>query len=118
MEKRLDYNKIPWGYELTFNESCPLRERCLHYQAYQLKPAELLGGAAVYPDAWKSGECASFREAKLVQKAWGFSQLYKNVPRHQRSEARYCHSLSIAGFLQAVAHLPTAALKLVLHFQV
>ena len=90
MENRLELKNIPWGYELCFNESCPLRDRCLHYQAYLLKPAEKLGGAAVYPDAWKRGECVSFREAKQVQKAWGFSQLYKNVPRHQRAEARFC----------------------------
>jgi hypothetical protein len=90
MEKQLEFKNIPWRYELCFNEACQLRDRCLHYQAYLLKPAEKLGGAAVYPEAWKNGECVSFREAKLVQKAWGFDGLYKNVPRHQRSEARWC----------------------------
>ena len=90
MENQLEYEKIPWGYELCFNKDCQLRDQCLHYQAYQLKPAEKVGGAAVYPDAWKSGECVSFREAKLVQWAWGFDGLYKNVPRHQRADARSC----------------------------
>ena len=90
MEKQLEFKNIPWRYELCFNEACQLRDRCLHYQAYLLKPAEKLGGAAVYPEAWKNGECVSFREAKLVQKAWGFKNIYKNVPHYQRAEARQC----------------------------
>ena len=88
MEIRLKSEKIPFGYALCFNETCQLRESCLHYQAYQLKPAERLGGPAVYPDAWKDGQCRSYREAKPVQMAWGFKQLYKNVPHYLRAEAR------------------------------
>ena len=90
MEKRLESKNIPWGFELCFNADCPLREKCLHYQAYLLKPAVRLGGPAVNPDAWKSGHCRSFREDKLVQVAWGFNKIYKNVPYYQRSEARRC----------------------------
>jgi hypothetical protein len=90
MKKQLDINKIPWGYELCFNADCQLREKCLRYQAYLLKPAERLGGPAVYPDAWKNGECSRFCEDKLVQVAWGFSKIYKNVPHYQRPEARRC----------------------------
>ena len=90
MKKQLDINRIPWGYELCFNADCQLREKCLRYQAYLLKPAERLGGPAVYPDAWKNGECSRFCEDKLVQVAWGFSKIYKNVPYYQRPEARRC----------------------------
>ena len=80
MEKQLELKNIPWEYELCFNENCPLREKCLHYQAYLLQPATKLGGPAIYPSAWKSGECSRFTEAKLIQKAWGFDHLYDNVP--------------------------------------
>lgn len=90
MEKRIDIKNIPWGYELCFNADCQLREKCLHYQAYLLKPAERLGGPAVYPDAWKDGQCRRFCEDKLIQVAWGFKNIYKNVPYYQRSEARLC----------------------------
>ena len=88
MEKRLEYKNIPYGYELCFNENCQLRDKCMHYQAYLLKPDERQVGPTVYPSAWKSGTCLRFNEVKLVQKAWGFSQLYKNVPHYQRAEAR------------------------------
>ena len=56
-EKELTYKDVPNSYALCFNENCPLREKCLHYQAYLLKPDDRLGGPAVYPDAWKSNEC-------------------------------------------------------------
>ena len=49
-----------------------------------------LHGPAIYPAAWASGQCQHFRDVKPVQKAWDFSQLYKNVPRHQKAEAREC----------------------------
>ena len=88
MENRLELKNIPWEYELCFNENCPLREKCLHYQAYMLQPAKRLGGPAIYPSAWKSGECSRFTEAKLIQKAWGFEHLYDNVPNNLKSTAR------------------------------
>ncbi len=88
MEKQLELKNIPWEYELCFNENCPLREKCLHYQAYLLQPARRLGGPAIYPSAWKSGECSRFTEAKLIQKAWGFDHLYDNVPNNLKSAAR------------------------------
>ena len=90
MEKKLELNNIPWGYDICFNENCQLRENCLHYQAYLLQPTDKVGGPAVYPAAWKDGKCQRFSEFKLVQRAWGFRQLYKNVPRHLKAEARHC----------------------------
>ena len=65
MEKQLELKNIPWEYELCFNENCPLRKKCLHYQAYLLQPARRLGGPAIYPSAWKSGECSRFTEARV-----------------------------------------------------
>ena len=90
MEKKLEMKNIPWGYELCFNDNCQQREKCLHYLARQVQTKEQLGGPAVYPAAWKSGACKRFSENKQVQKAWGFTSIYKNVPHYQRSEARQC----------------------------
>lgn len=90
MNKQLNYENIPCGYDLCFNSECQQRGNCLHYQAYLLQPTERLHGPAVYPPAWASGRCLRFCEDKPVKKAWGFSQLYKNIPRHLRAEARRC----------------------------
>jgi hypothetical protein len=88
MENLLESKNIPHGYALCFNEGCQLRDKCLHFQAYLLKPENQLGGPAIYPDAWKNGQCQRFNEAKLVQKAWGFTKLYHNVPQRDKAEAR------------------------------
>ena len=90
MDKELKFENIPYGYSVCFNGDCALRETCMHYLAGQLQPANRYSGHAIYPMAWKSGTCQSYREKKLVKKAWGFSQLYKNVPYYQRAEARQC----------------------------
>ena len=88
MEKQLEYKNIPWEYPLCFNEACKLRESCMHYQAYKLHPKERLTGPAVLPSAWQDGECQRYSETKLVKKAWGFSNIYNNVPNYQKAEAR------------------------------
>ena len=75
---------------LCFNDACGLKDKCMHYQARLLKAEGRYIGQAVYPTAWLDGGCRCFCEKKLVKKAWGFSQLYKNVPHYQRAEARHC----------------------------
>ena len=90
MEKELKYENIPWGYSVCFNGDCALCETCLHYLAGRLQPENRCSGNAIYPMAWKSGTCKSYREKRLVKKAWGFSHLYNNVPYRERAEARQC----------------------------
>ena len=71
---------IPGGYALCFNSDWADKDHCLHYLAQQLVADKKNKGMAVYPTAWQNGKCRCFREKKLVQNAWGFSQLYRNVP--------------------------------------
>lgn len=87
-EKKLNRKDIPYGYQLCFNEECLLRDKCMHYQAWLLKSEERFGGPAVYPDAWKNGQCQRFSEIKQAKKAWGFTHIYDNVPHYLRAEAR------------------------------
>ena len=87
-EKELKANDIPCGYPLCFNNACGKKDTCMHYQAMLLKRGECSYGSAVYPTAWQNGKCECYREKKRVQKAWGFSQLYRNVNRYRKSEAR------------------------------
>ena len=62
----------------------------MHYQAGLLLPEDRQQGPAVYPTAWQDGACKYFREKRLVQKAWGFTHLYDNVPQRDKAEARRC----------------------------
>jgi hypothetical protein len=62
----------------------------MHYQARLLLSEGLQHGPAIYPTAWQDGECKCFREKRYVQKAWGFTHLYDNVPQRDKTEARQC----------------------------
>ena len=85
---KLKAKDIPGGYALCFNSECDNKEKCMHYQAQQLVGDKYPVGRAVYPVAWKDGKCSCYNEKKLVKNAWGFSQLYKNVPKYMKAEAR------------------------------
>ena len=87
-EKKLTYKDVPVGYSLCFNDECARKDSCMHYQARLLMPEERYYGPAVFPTAWQDGECKCFREKRRVQKAWGFTHLYDNVPQRDQSEAR------------------------------
>ena len=87
-EKELLEKDIPWGYPLCFNGDCANKDKCLHYLAQLMTSKERNYGNAIYPTAWQNGECKCYNEKKLVQKAWGFKGLYKNVPRYLVAEAR------------------------------
>lgn len=88
MENNLSIEDIPRGYRACFNTECGQRNECMHYQAGLLMPDSKLGGQAVYPAAWKNGPCQCFCHKQRVRKAWGFSQLYKNVSRRYVPDAR------------------------------
>lgn len=89
-EKILKYKDIPTGYPLCFNEECAKKACCMHYQAMLLIPEVRYSGAAVFPMAWQDGECKCFLEKRRVQKAWGFTHLYDNVPQRDKADARRC----------------------------
>ena len=86
--KELKVKDIPGGYPLCFNGDCAEKEKCLHYQAMLLTDGERQKGMAIYPAAWQDDKCRYFNEKRLTQKAWGFSQLYRNVPHYMKAEAR------------------------------
>ena len=88
MKKQLESKNIPYGYPLCFNDECAKKEKCMHYQARLLKLEERLQGPAVYPIAWRKGECKCYNEKGMVTKAWGFTHIYDNVPHYLRAEAR------------------------------
>ena len=89
-EKQLTQYDFPMGYAVCFNSECTLKEQCLHHQAYLLRRDDRTSGPAIYPEAWKDGQCKRYSEDLLVKKAWGFSQIYDNVPHYKRAEAHRC----------------------------
>lgn len=87
-ERELKREDIPMGYPLCFNDECPNKGKCMHYQARLLKAEGRNYGNAVFPTAWQDGKYTCFREKRFVKKAWGFTSLYNNVPKNQNADAR------------------------------
>ncbi|MBQ9230411.1 MAG: hypothetical protein IJ190_04425 [Prevotella sp.] len=87
-EKELTYHDAPSGYQLCFNSNCSKAKECLHYQVALLAPPTKTAGAAIYPSAWKDGDCQYFRTCKPVRMAYGFDNLYRHLPRYLVSNAR------------------------------
>ena len=96
-EKKLTYKDIPMGYPLCFNDECARKDCCMHYQARLTLPEGHHHGPAIYPTAWQDRACKYFREKRFVQKAWGFTHLYDNVPQRDKAEARLCVRSSFSG---------------------
>ena len=87
-EKKLVFEDAPWNYPLCFNSDCKKCDLCMHYLLGQLAPEDCQSGSAVYPSAWKDGDCRCFREKKIVKFAWGFNNLYTGLTRGQASDIR------------------------------
>lgn len=87
-EKELTFKDAPLGYPVCFNEQCSKHRECMHYHMGTLAPPHKKVGKAIYPAAWKDGECSYFCEKRPVWLAWGFNGLYKNMSKFQAAEAR------------------------------
>lgn len=87
-EKKLVFEDAPWGYALCFNSQCEKSGRCLRYQVGLVAPANLEVGKAIYPSAWKNGDCRHFHEKRMVKLAWGFNNIYAHLTRGQASDIR------------------------------
>lgn len=82
MEKRnLDFECVPKGYMVCFTAACPLRDECLRFQAAQVMPESIEKGFCVYPTACKDGQCRYFEEARVIQAARGFGDIFHDVRR-------------------------------------
>ena len=88
LKQDFDFASVPAGWQLCFCEDCPRHGECLRYRAGQYVPAKLHWGPAVYPTAWKSGECEFFREARIVTLAWGFKPLFRDVKQKDYTPLR------------------------------
>lgn len=76
---KLNIQDVPLWYARCFNNECPRKGECLrHYiGSNDVIPDET--GPAVYPAAWKNGNCQMFRTLQTSRHAWGFNTLLADV---------------------------------------
>ena len=75
----LDWSMVPTTWHQCFCSECPKHDVCLHYFTGQQIPDGIVSGPAVYPNAYKGGNCAFFKEMRTIKAAYGFGPLYKDV---------------------------------------
>lgn len=100
MENNTEFNKQVAQYTLCFNDQCPKAENCLRHSMTQYNTAENIRLSIInplcYPEAGK--ECPHFRTNKKMRVAWGFKNLYDDMPAriaravHLNLEAIFSHS--------------------------
>ncbi len=75
-----------WRY--CFCEGCPRHEDCLRFQIGLLVPEDRTWGNAVFPTAYRKGECKFFKEIRRVRVAYGFSTLFDEVKHKEVATLR------------------------------
>lgn len=77
--QKLEWEIVPIGWAVCFNEECTRRDDCLRFQAGRLAPSDLCSARCVLPSAWKGAECKMFSPMKMEMYAWGFAGIYDKV---------------------------------------
>ncbi len=77
--------QIPKSYRICFLPDCPVAERCIRHFAGLQIDRNIPWGPAIYPSSLKNGKCDYFKEKRIIQGAWGFKTLFKDV--RQRDSA-------------------------------
>ena len=81
MSKKFNFKDVPEGYHLCFNDKCDKHKECIRFLAGEHLPSVVMGGACVYPNAWKDGLCPYFKQTRVIYASWGFRNLYKDVEK-------------------------------------
>ena len=86
--ENFDFDCVPSGYTLCFNDSCPLSQQCLRHLAGKHVPGHFTKGMSVYPNAYADGQCDHFKQIRVVRAARGFGDILAKVRRNDYSPMR------------------------------
>ena len=75
----INIEDVPASWKYCFCEGCPQHDDCLRFQTGLLVPDKLTWGTAVYPTAYKNGDCPHFKAVRLMHAAYGFEPLFREV---------------------------------------
>lgn len=72
MSSKYDFGQVGKTFPFCFFSDCPRSGECLRYCAGRELPDNWFLGPAVYPGAYRQGECRFFRKNEKVRLATGF----------------------------------------------
>ncbi|MCH3985676.1 MAG: DUF6078 family protein [Prevotella sp.] len=71
----------PRCYQICLLSDCPMAEECIRYFAGLHIDKDEHSGFATYPTALKGSKCEYFKKKRIIQGAWGFHTIFKDVKR-------------------------------------
>lgn len=101
MSKKFSFKDVPDGYQLCFNSECDKHGECIRFLAGVHLPPVVMGGPAVYPNAWKNGGCPYFKQTRIIYAAWGFRNLFKEIPQKDAQSLKARVTNYLGGPVQA-----------------
>lgn len=87
-EINFSWKDVPSGWALCFNQSCPLHEHCLRFQAGVLAPSDLTVSRCVTPRALTEERCKVFTSMEPAKMARGFTTIYQKVLKRDYTSLR------------------------------
>ncbi len=82
LNQDFNFQDVPNGWVLCFNEKCKMKETCLRYMAAQFAPADMTTATCVTPHAQKGDSCTKFVTERYDTEAWGMSHFFEGI-RHE-----------------------------------
>lgn len=79
LEKVMTKDGLPYGWTYCFNEQCAVKEECVRFLSTRYLSDKCYSGQAVFPMAWRNGNCKYYEKLRVVKLAWGFDHLFLNV---------------------------------------
>lgn len=79
LKKAMAGKSLPYGWIYCFNEQCFVKEECVRFLSTRFLSEKRHSGNAVFPSAWRNGNCQYYEKLRIAKLAWGFDHLYCNV---------------------------------------
>lgn len=79
LKKAMAGKGLPYGWTYCFNEQCVVKEECVRFLSTRFLSEKRHSGNAVFPSAWRNGNCQYYEKLRIAKLAWGFDHLYRNV---------------------------------------
>ena len=79
LKKAMAGKGLPYGWTYCFNEQCVVKDECVRFLSTRFLSGKRHSGTAVFPSAWRNGNCQYYEKLRIAKLAWGFDHLYRNV---------------------------------------
>lgn len=88
LKKAMAGKGLPYGWTYCFNEQCVVKDECVRFLSTRFLSEKRHSGNAVFPSAWRNGNCQYYEKLRIAKLAWGFDHLYRNVTLKDASTLR------------------------------